>query len=204
MTSGRQVGWLAGLFPSHNGKGDGMLSLRKLGGLVVLVAMSMIASTLDAAEEKEVKVKLADCPAAVQKTLQREANGGTINEVDKELDDGKTIYEVDVKIDGKNYELTVAENGTLLGKVLDEDEEEEEKEEKLKLSDCPEAVQKTLKREANSATIDAVDKETEDGKTVYETDVKIDGKNYEIKVAADGTLISKTLDDEDEDDEDDD
>ena len=43
-----------------------------------------------------------------------------------------------------------------------------------------------------------MDKEIKDGKTVYEVDVKIDGKNYEIKVAMDGILISKALDEEDE------
>ena len=62
----------------------------------------------------------------------------------------------------------------------------------------PAAVQKTFKREANGADIDVVDKETNDGKAVYEVDVKIDGKNYEIRVAEDGILISKALDEEGE------
>ena len=43
-----------------------------------------------------------------------------------------------------------------------------------------------------------MDKETNDGKAVYEVDVKIDGKNYEIRVAEDGILISKALDEEGE------
>jgi hypothetical protein len=43
-----------------------------------------------------------------------------------------------------------------------------------------------------------VDKETDDGKTVYEADVTLNGHNYEIRVAPDGTLISKKLDEEGE------
>ena len=45
---------------------------------------------------------------------------------------------------------------------------------------------------------DVVDKETKNGKTIYEVDAKIDGKNYEIRVAEDGVLISKALDEEDQ------
>jgi len=185
------------------------MNCRTLSRLMLVVALCFVASRVSAAEEDEVKMKLAACPAAVQKTLKREAGGAKISEVDKELEDGKTIYEVDVKIDGKNYEVTVAEDGTLLEKVLDEDGKEEQEdraaeqveEEKIKLSDCPVAVQKTLKREATGEAIETVDKETDDGKTVYEVDVKIGGRNYEIKVAPDGTLISKSLDEEDEEED---
>ena len=49
---------------------------------------------------------------------------------------------------------------------------------------------------SHGATIATVDKESDEGKTIYEADVDIKGKNYEIKVAEDGTLISKKLDDE--------
>ncbi len=41
-----------------------------------------------------------------------------------------------------------------------------------------------------------VDKETLDGKTVYEGDAMVGGKPYEIIVAADGTLVSKKIDTE--------
>lgn len=171
-----------------------------LGKLILLAIVSMIASIGKAADEKDIKIKFGDCTTAVQKTFKREANGATINEVDKDIEHGKTIFEVDVKIEGKNYEIKVAEDGTLLEKVLDEREEDEQEEVKVKLSDCPAAVQKTLKREANGASIETVDKETEDGKTLYEVDVKIDGKNYEINVAENGTLISKALDEEEDND----
>jgi hypothetical protein len=43
--------------------------------------------------------------------------------VDKETKDGKATYEVDVKIDAKNYENWVAEDGLLISKALDEEDE---------------------------------------------------------------------------------
>jgi uncharacterized membrane protein YkoI len=178
-----------------------MMILRKFGWLFGFAAMVMISLICTTALAMGAELKLAECPAAVQKTLKREANGAKIDEVEKEAEDGKTIYEADVTIDGKKYDITVAEDGTLLEKALEEDEDADDgkkgEEVEVKRSDCPVAVQKTLKREANGASIDAVGKETKDGKIIFEVDVKIDGKNYEIRVAEDGILISKVLDEED-------
>ena len=80
----------------------------------------------------------------------------------------------------------------------------EEKEEKIKFSEAPAAVQQTMKEEAGGAKIDMIEKEMEGGKWVYEAEVTIDGKPYEIEVAEDGTLLSKELDDDEGDEEDDD
>lgn len=78
--------------------------------------------------------------------------------------------------------------------------EEEGKEVKVKLNECPPAVQATLAKEAKGAKkpIESVDKETaKDGKVIYEADVVLeDGKNYEIQVDADGKLVSKKIDNE--------
>ncbi len=99
------------------------MSRRNLGELLLFAALSFVVATVAAA--KEVKVKLAECPLAVQKTLQREAAGAKIDEVAKEVEDGETTFEADVTIDGKEYEITVAEDGTLLEKSLEEEDEEQ-------------------------------------------------------------------------------
>jgi hypothetical protein len=77
------------------------------------------------------------------------------------------------------------------------EEEDEGKEVKIKFSECPPAVQKTLMRESFGAKIASVDKETrKDGKIVYEADVMIDDTNYEIQVSPEGKLIVKKIDNE--------
>ncbi len=171
----------------------------RLPGFAMLVTISLVGTACPAIGDE---IALADCPAAVQKTFEREANGAKLEDIEKETEDGKTIYEAGVTLDEKEYEIVVAEDGTLLEKILedeeDEDDGDDEEEVEIKLSDCPAAVQKTLKREANRADIDALDKETKDGEAIYEADVKFDGKNYEIRIAEDGILISKALDAEDE------
>ena len=68
----------------------------------------------------------------------------------------------------------------------------------MKWDQVPPAVQKTLTDEAKGQTIDTVDKEDHSGKIIYEADVKLNDKNYEIKVAEDGTLLVKKLDMEDQ------
>jgi hypothetical protein len=68
---------------------------------------------------------------------------------------------------------------------------EGKKEVSLKLVDCPAAVQNTIIDHAGGVQFPSVDKETkEDGRVVYEAKgKKADGKEIEIKVAADGRLV---------------
>jgi hypothetical protein len=80
-------------------------------------------------EKDEVKITVDQLPPAVKATLDHEANGGKIGDVDKETKDGKTAYEADVTIGDKPYEINIAEDGTLLKKKLDK-EEDEKKDEK--------------------------------------------------------------------------
>ncbi|HEY8749821.1 MAG TPA: hypothetical protein VIM11_17695 [Tepidisphaeraceae bacterium] len=87
-----------------------------------------------------------------------------------------------------------AHNGTAKsGKEKDEGNET-----KIKFSEAPEAVQKTLTEQANGQKIESVDKQTKDGKTVFEADAVINGTNYEIVVASDGTLVKKSVDKEED------
>ena len=87
----------------------------------------------------------------------------------------------------------------MMAKETEKDEKDEKNEVKVKIDQVPQAVRATLTDEAKGAKLpDEVDKETDEGKTIYEADVMIKDKNYEIKVAEDGTLISKKLDQEDE------
>ena len=77
--------------------------------------------------------------------------------------------------------------GTLVyaGTVKDESKQ------KVTLSDMPPAVQKTIQDNLAGGKITETVKETKDGKTYYEAEVqKSGGEKVEIKVAADGKLIS--------------
>ena len=74
---------------------------------------------------------------------------------------------------------------------------EGKKKEEIKLTDCPAAVQKTIKDNAGSGEILEVEKCAKKDAVVYEAEVKkADGKKVDIKVAADGKLIEMEADDE--------
>ena len=61
------------------------------------------------------------------KTLKRESRGGEIEEIEKEIEDGKAVYEAEVEFGDMEYEIEIAEDGTLLSKVLEEDDDEDYK-----------------------------------------------------------------------------
>ena len=67
---------------------------------------------------------------------------------------------------------------------------EGKKKEEIKLTDCPAAVQQTIKDNAGGGEILEVEKSAKKGAVVYAAEVKkADGKKIDIKVAADGKLI---------------
>jgi len=179
--------------------------------MIVLIGMTVVAASV--ADGTEEAVTLKDCPKVVQKTLKRESKAAKIVEIEKEEVDGKTIYEAEVMIDGKEYDVAVAPCGTLLSKILEgaeeedgeeADAEEEEEEVEVKLADLPKSVRKTLMRESGGGAIEEIEREQEGGKTVFEAEVEIDEREYEIEIAKDGTLLSKVLEDDGEEEEGDD
>jgi hypothetical protein len=127
------------------------------------------------------------CPAAVQATFRREAFGEKVESIGKDMKYGVPIYEAAVHHKGRSYEIVVAEDGTLVEKVLVIEDEE------VELAKCPATVQATLKAHARGGTIGDVSRSTGIGRPTFEAEVKIKDKVYLIEVAENGTLISKSL-----------
>jgi hypothetical protein len=151
--------------------------------------LAILVSIPGAARADDEDMPLADSPAAVQKTIKEEAKGFAVEDVTKETDDdGKVTFWAQATIDGKVYDIGVAEDGTLvdLALMLFEDDE-------LSFADAPEAVRKTFKDEAKGAAVETLTRERRLGVPVYVAGVGINGKAYEIKVAEDGTLVEKVL-----------
>jgi uncharacterized membrane protein YkoI len=49
--------------------------------------------------------------------------------------------------------------------------------------------------EAGKGTVEEIEQESKYGKTIYGADIIVDGKKFEIKVAADGKIIDKQAED---------
>lgn len=88
-----------------------------------------------AAEKKkaETHVKMDQLPAAVRATIEKEAAGGKVEEVEKETEHGATFYEAEIVKKGKESYVHVAEDGKVLKRETEAQErkaEGSEKEEK--------------------------------------------------------------------------
>jgi hypothetical protein len=162
------------------------------------IAMQLLATTLAliygfalavAPAVEQGKVKFSDCPASVRKTLEAEAKGAKIENVNKEKNaDDETLFWADVKIGGKMYVIGVLDDGTLTEMNLAVDDDEE-----IPVERCPLLVQSTLKHECFGQKIGSVGKDMKYGVTIYQTVVAYRGRSYQIVVAEDGQLVEKVL-----------
>ena len=75
-------------------------------------------------ENEEEQVSIDKVPAAVKTTLLKEAQGGTIGEIERSGKDGNAVYEAKVTISGKEIEIKVANDGKLLGKGTSDEHKE--------------------------------------------------------------------------------
>jgi len=162
--------------------------------------------------ETDSEVAINGLPDAVKAAIIQAAAGAEIKDIDEEitywvvtlkkLETPETTYEAELIKDGKEIEIELAADGTILKeKVEDKDDDEDEDEEQVSIDQVPAAVKATILEEAQGGTIEEIERETEDGKTVYEAEVIINGEEVEIEVAADGTLLSKKVEDDDDEDD---
>ncbi len=154
----------------------------------VTIAGGMICTWLMAAEEK---VSIDQVPAAVKATIQKEAQGGTLREIERETKDGKTVYEAEVQKDGKEVEVKVAEDGTLLGREVEDDDgdDEDEDEKPIAIDQVPAKAREAILKHANVAKLTEVTQEEEDGVVLYEAEWSVAGRAHSLTVTADGTMV---------------
>ena len=146
-------------------------------GVLLTLAMILNGCALFSKE-----IKLEDVRPAAQAVIQSHTSGGTIEKITCEKEDGKHFYKVEYKKGDREFELQVDDDGNVL-----------ETEEILSMEDLPPAVQATVKAESAGGEIKELALETEDGKTFYEVEFEKNGKEYEIKIKEDGTVLEREM-----------
>jgi uncharacterized membrane protein YkoI len=134
--------------------------------------------------DREPSVALTSLPAAVQKTVKEQQAGREIADIDKEVWNGKAVYEVEFKEKGPNSRVYIAADGSM---VVDKDKKSAYL--GTQLSEAPAPVQATVKRTVSNAEVEDVDRETKNGQVVYDVEIKQEGLNRHLTIGADGTLI---------------
>ncbi len=144
----------------------------------VLIASLLLAS-LAGAEDNEARVQFKDLPSAVQKTAkEHEQSGTTVRGYTKEIENGKTFYEVETRVNGKKRDILMDESGAVV-----------EVEQQVEIGNVPAVAVHGLKREAAGANILHVEAVTRGDKISYEAVILRNGKRKEIAVNADGSAL---------------
>ena len=79
----------------------------------------MSLAALAGCSSHETTITMADLPAPVRATLDKESAGGKVTEIEKETKKGQTVYSADVTIGGKKWDVDIAEDGKLISKKPD-------------------------------------------------------------------------------------
>lgn len=148
--------------------------------LVIPGVMLILTTVLGGCAMFSKEVKLEDVPSAAQAAIQSHTSGGTIKKITCEKEEGKHFYKVEYKKDDREFELQIDDDGKVL-----------ETEEILAMEDLPPAVLETVKTESAGGEIKELALETEDDKTFYEVEFEKDGKEHEVKINADGTVLER-------------
>ena len=154
--------------------------------------------------------RFEDLPPAVQKTVREQAAGQKIGDIDRETRTGRIVWEIEIEKQGRNTEIHVAEDGSLVdtgllgrtepapstapaasgtavgnpasgqtGRVFAGTSWE----------DLPPAVQQKAAQFGGKANVQDIDRESENGRAVYEIEFKREGRNLEIEFFEDGTIL---------------
>jgi hypothetical protein len=82
-----------------------------------------------------------------------------------------------------NLFVAIAASGLLLAGTASAQEK------KIKRSDLPPAVEKTVAAQSEGATIKGFSTEKEKGETFYEAEMMVNGHSKDVLIAADGTVV---------------
>ena len=162
-----------------------MQSSIKVGAAVALAMAGWAAG----ARAEEAKVALDQVPKAVLAAAKARFPGAEIKGAEKEVEDGKTTYEIGLVHEGHKVDVVLTPDGTI--KAV---------ETVVEASDLPAAVSAAVAARYPHAAVKKAEKIEEDGKTTYE--VKLEpktGKAVEVLLDSKGKIL-KTEDEDDEKD----
>jgi uncharacterized membrane protein YkoI len=126
--------------------------------------------------------KLRSAPAAVQSAVIQVVGTNKIDDFDMETENGKTVYDLDFKIKGTDYEVDVDPSGQILSREVEVD-----------LSIIPPAVIEAAKKAHADGKIGEGSIVTAGSKMFYELDMKVGKDSREIQIDAGGAVLADAV-----------
>src|SRR3984893_16762011 len=141
------------------------------------IASTVLSAAL-AAQASEKKVAMKDLPAAVQQAIKEQSKGATLKGVVTEVENGKTLYEAELKVNGHSKDISFDAQGQIVSV-----------EEETPIQQIPGPARDAIQKAAANGKVLEVEKVTEGGKTFYSAQIKTGAKKSEVKVDATGQVI---------------
>ena len=142
-----------------------------------LTALLFCAALSGADTEKKIKMK--DLPPAVQaavKDLTRD--NAVLAGLAKEVENGKTMYEAELKVNGHTKDVTIDETG----KIVTTEEE-------VSLASLPTPAREAMQKAVGKRKLARLEAVTKDGTTYYEGLIKSGFKKTEVKIDPAGNTV---------------
>jgi len=145
-----------------------------------LAALALLVIAAPAVAQER-PVKQSELPPAVARTVATVSQGATVRGFSREVENGQTLYEVELRVNGHGKDVTMDSTGAVV-----------EVEEEVALASLPAAVQAGLRTGAGAGTIGTVESLTKHGQLVaYEAHVVTAGKRSEVQVGPDGKPLAE-------------
>jgi len=146
-----------------------------------VAVLGLVAPGVTVADDKAEKLSPDKLPKAVADAIKARFPDGKITSAEKETEDGKVVYDIELTSGGLKYEMDIHEDGTV---------EEIEKE----IKEVPAAVAKAVEGKYPKAKIVEVMerskvKDKKETPVDYEVTIEQDGKKSELIVALDAKSV---------------
>jgi hypothetical protein len=145
----------------------------------LLLILGICVSTAIARDDK-----LSQLPQAVRITIERETKGFEIEDIDRDNDDGKVVYEVEAEsADGRRTEFVVAQDGSLI-KFGGE----------LRAEDLPGPIAEAVNKAVGDVVFFRIRKRvTPTEKLSYHIEADTEDTEISLQIAADASIINKNV-----------
>lgn len=147
---------------------------------IIFASLVIALVTVSAAQAQERKIKRAQLPTAVEKTVTEQSQGATIKGFSTEIEKGKRVYEVAMTVDGHGKDILIDAKGNII-----------EVEEVVAMDSLSQPVKDGLMKAAGTGNINMIESLTKNGTLVaYEGHVKRGLKHFEIQVGPNGEKLA--------------
>lgn len=155
-----------------------------------VAVIGLVALGVSVADDKAEKLSPDKLPKAVADAIKARFPDGKVTSAEKENEDGKTVFDIELTSGGTKYEMDMLEDGTIV---------EIEKE----IKEVPAVVTKAIEGKYPKAKIVEVMerskvKDKKETPTDYEVTIEDGGKKHEVIVSLDGKSVKSEKEEKEE------